>query len=308
MKGQERRRANIKLNKEYFEKLDRQLELIPLSYDKAFKSTFKSNLNILKNILNVSLPIIISDEDKISILDSEMPIINKKEHAQIVDIFVVINNTIYIDIEMNRSKFENVFERNTEYKNRMSNIIFEKGESLKELKTKRLYQLNLNASPNEKILEDTIVMYGLTTKKIYSSNESTIVKSLERYRELYYNGVKDEEVLWFTMLTARSFSELYELASQILDEKELKRLMEASINMSKDGFVLHAWQKEKMDALVKYNEIKEATDKGKAEGIKENTIEIAKNLLKENVDVETISKATGLTAENIQKLSEKGSV
>ena len=121
MKGQERRRANIKLNKEYFEKLDRQLELIPLSYDKAFKSTFKSNLNILKNILNVSLPIIISDEDKISILDSEMPIINKKEHAQIVDIFVVINNTIYIDIEMNRSKFENVFERNTEYKNRMSN-------------------------------------------------------------------------------------------------------------------------------------------------------------------------------------------
>ena len=78
--------------------------------------------------------------------------------------------------------------------------------------------------------------------------------------------------------------------------------------MSKDGFVLHAWQKEKMDALVKYNEIKEATDKGKAEGIKENTIEIAKNLLKENVDVETISKATGLTAENIQKLSEKGSV
>lgn len=312
MRGPERRRANIKLNREYFEKLDRQLELIPLSYDKAFKSTFKSNLNILKNILNASLPITISEEDKISILDSEMPIINKKEHAQIVDIFVVINNTIYIDIEMNRSKFENVFERNTEYKNRMSNVIFEKGESLKELKTKRLYQLNLNASPNEEILEDTIVLYGLTTKKIYSSNESTIVKSLERYRELYYNGVKDEEVLWFTMLTARSFSELYELASQILDEKELKRLMEASINMSKDGFVLHAWQKEKMDALVKYNEIKEATDKGKAEGkaegIKENTIEIAKNLLKENVDVETISKATGLTAENIQKLSEKGSV
>ena len=279
-----------------------------MSYDRAFKSTFKSNLNILKNILNASLPITISKEDKINLLDSEMPIINKKEHEQIVDIFVVINNTIYVDIEMNRSKFENVFERNTKYKNRMSNVIFEKGENLKELKTKYLYQLNLNASPNEEILEDTIVMYGLNTNKIYSSKESVIIKSLERYRDLYYNGVRDKKVIWLTILTARNFSELYELASQILDEEELKKLMEASINMSKDGFVLHAWQKEKMDALVKYNEIEEATNKGKAEGIKENTIEIAKKLLKENIDVETISKTTGLTKEDIQKLIEKGSV
>lgn len=279
-----------------------------MSYDRAFKSTFKTNQNILKHILNASLPITISQEDKISLLDSELPIINKKEHEQIVDIFVVINNTIYVDIEMNRSKFENVFERNTKYKNRMSNVIFEKGENLKELKTKYLYQLNLNASPNEEILEDTIVMYGLNTNKIYSSKESVIIKSLERYRDLYYNGVRDKKVIWLTILTARNFSELYELASQILDEEELKKLMEASINMSKDGFVLHAWQKEKMDALVKYNEIEEATNKGKAEGIKENTIEIAKKLLKENIDVETISKTTGLTKEDIQKLIEKGSV
>lgn len=258
------------------------------------------------------MPITISQEDKISLLDSELPIINKKEHEQIVDIFVVIDNTIYVDIEMNRSKFENVFERNTKYKNRISNVIFEKGESLKELKTKYLYQLNLNASPNEEILEDTIVMYGLNTNKIYSSKESIIIKSLERYRDLYYNGVRDEEVIWLTILTARNFSELYEMASQILDGKELKKLMEASINMSKDEFVLHAWQKEKMDALVKYNEIEEAANKGKAEGkaegIKEKTIEIAKNLLKENIDVETISKTTGLTKEDIQKLIEKGSV
>ena len=67
-------------------------------------------------------------------------------------------------------------------------------------------------------------------------------------------------------------------------------------------------QKERMDTLVKFNEIEEATNKGKAEGIKENTIEIAKKLLKENIDVETISKTTGLTKEDIQKLIEKGSV
>ena len=299
----------MKLTKEYLKKLDQKLELIPLSYDIAFKSTFKTNLNLLKHILNATLPIEISKEDKINLLDSEMPIINKKEHEQIVDIFVVINKNIFIDIEMNRSKFENVFERNDKYKNRISNVIFEKGENLKELKTKHIYQLNLNASPYEEILEDTIVMYGLKTKKIYLSSESVITKSLERYRDLYYNGIRNEEVIWLTMLTARSFSELYELASEILDEKELKNLMEASINMSKDEFVIHTWQKEKMDALVKYNEIEEATKKGKvegiAEGIKEKEIEIVKNMLKKEMSIKDISEITGLTEQDIQNLEEK---
>ena len=302
----------MKLTKEYLKKLDQKLELIPLSYDRAFKSTFKTNLNLLKHILNATLPIEISKEDKINLLDSEMPIINKKEHKQIVDVFVVINKNIFIDIEMNRSKFENVFERNDKYKNRISNIIFEKGESLKELKTKHIYQLNLNASPYEEILEDTIVMYGLKTKKIYLSSESVITKSLERYRDLYYNGIRNEEVIWLTMLTARSFSELYELASEILDEKELKNLMEASVNMSKDEFVIHTWQKEKMDALVKYNEIEEATKKGKAEGkaegIKENKIETAKNMLKKKMSIKDISEITGLTEQDIQNFTQNGNV
>ena len=295
----------MKLTKEYLKKLDEEIELIPLSYDRAFKSTFKTNLNLLKHILNVTLPIEISKEDKINLLDSEMPIINKKEHKQIVDVFVVINKNIFIDIEMNRSKFENVFERNDKYKNRISNVIFEKGENIKELKTKHIYQLNLNASPYEEILEDTIVMYGLKTKKIYLSSESVITKSLERYRDLYYNGIRNEEVIWLTMLTARSFSELYELASEMLDEKELKKLMEASINMSKDGFVIHAWQKEKMDALVKYNEIENAKKEGKAEGIKKKEIEIVKNMLKKEMSIKDISEITGLTEQDIQNLEEK---
>ena len=76
--------------------------------------------------------------------------------------------------------------------------------------------------------------------------------------------------------------------------------------MSKDGFILHEWQKDKFDALVKYNEIedakKEGIEKGKAEGTKEKTIEIAKNMLKENIDLDTIFRVTGLTKKDIQTL------
>ena len=90
--------------------------------------------------------------------------------------------------------------------------------------------------------------------------------------------------------------------------------------MSKDGFILHEWQKDKFDALVKYNEIedakKEGIEKGKAEGIeegiekgknigtKEKTIEIAKNMLKKKMSIKDISEITGLTEDEVRLLIE----
>ena len=68
--------------------------------------------------------------------------------------------------------------------------------------------------------------------------------------------------------------------------------------MSNDEFILHEWQKDEMDALVKQNEMEGA----KKQGIMENKIEIAKNMLKENMDIQTISRLTNLTETDIQKL------
>ncbi len=51
--------------------------------------------------------------------------------------------------------------------------------------------------------------------------------------------------------------------------------------------------------------IEEAENKGEAKGKKEEKVEIAKNLLKLNTDVNTISKATGLSIKEINKLKTK---
>lgn len=76
--------------------------------------------------------------------------------------------------------------------------------------------------------------------------------------------------------------------------------------MSKDEFVLHEWNKELFDDLVKYNEIEDAKKEGKSlgitEGIKKRNIEIAKNMLNMKMSIEDISKATGLTIAEIQRL------
>ena len=58
---------------------------------------------------------------------------------------------------------------------------------------------------------------------------------------------------------------------------------------------------------MEYNTlIVEATEKGLKEGIEQgieqNNLEVAKKMLEENIEVETISKITGLTKEEIAKL------
>ena len=55
----------MKINKENIQKLDKKLSLIPLSYDRAFKSVFKINLDILRDFLKVVIPLDINNDDKI---------------------------------------------------------------------------------------------------------------------------------------------------------------------------------------------------------------------------------------------------
>ena len=186
----------LEINEEYFMQLDEKLTLVPLTYDKAFKSIFRTNLDILKEFLKDVIPLDIDKDCNIRLMDGELPKENMKEKGKIVDIYVVLDGKIYVDIEMNRSKFETLLERNIKYKDKLSSMLPESDEDYKALTSKKLYQLNLNAYPYEKILDDIIVLYGLKTHHIYSSDECMVVKSLERYRNLYYNkGNKEKDVI-----------------------------------------------------------------------------------------------------------------
>ena len=87
--------------------------------------------------------------------------------------------------------------------------------------------------------------------------------------------------------------------------------------MSKDTFILHEWEKEKMDELTKlaYEEdghkrgLEQGREQGFVDGVKHGKmdaiIEVAKSLLKENISLDVISKCTGLSLEKIEKIKEE---
>jgi len=140
-------------------------------------------------------------------------------------------------------------------------------------------------------------------KEVYHENFVIVLKYLEVYRKLYYNkNIRDEETAWLTALTAKSFTEVYDILKNILEENELDKFIRDVIRMSKDEFVLHEWEKEKLDALVEYEKISNAQEEGKIEGKQESLLEVAKKMLQEKIDILTILKCTGLSEIEIEKL------
>ena len=87
--------------------------------------------------------------------------------------------------------------------------------------------------------------------------------------------------------------------------KENQKLKEVIIK--KDNFVNDdKLAREIIEAQEKWDlDYKAGISCAKKEGIAEGHFDVAKNLLKMNMDIETISKATGLTKDELEKLKKE---
>ena len=204
---------------EYFQELDQELKLVPLTYDFTFKKVFKNNPTYMKEFIYTMLPFLNLENYKVRFLDSELTK-EKKERKKTVDILISLDDKIYIDIEMNRSKFQNIYLRNLEYLKKLSTMLWQQGAP-----------------------DDIIASCGLLTGYIYDVNGLVFSKNLEENHYLYYNeGVRRKDVIWLTALTSKTFTELYKLISQVLEKSVALKFMEDVVDMSKDEFILHEWE------------------------------------------------------------------
>ena len=115
---------------------------------------------------------------------------------------------------------------------------------------------------------------------------------MDKIKKLWYSGDKEYEFLAILDFDKEELekvgsgdkymTEFKKKIENLNDNREYKEFLSAEEDMRKTN-----------------NTFKEI---GRREGIEENKIEIAKNLLKENVDINIISKTTGLTLEEIKKL------
>ena len=112
--------------------------------------------------------------------------------------------------------------------------------------------------------------------------------------------------IWLSALTAKTFTELNEMLSRILNDKDRSRLVREAIRMSKSNFVLSEWESEKMEELVREEsrriDHEDGFNEGIEQGIEQKTIDVIKSMLSNNLDLEIISNVTGKTKEEIEKI------
>ncbi|HIT38010.1 MAG TPA: hypothetical protein IAB59_06015, partial [Candidatus Onthousia faecipullorum] len=121
---------------------------------------------------------------------------------------------------------------------------------------------------------------------------------LDNYKGIRYNGDNKEEA-YLSLFTATSYEELREIAG---DDKEALKIVDELERLGLDDKFGLAYDNEIMQKKMINTARSWGYDDGKEDGARAKEIEIAKNLLKNEVSIDIVSESTGLSVEELNKL------
>ena len=199
------------------------------------------------------------------------------------------------------------------YLERSTSLVLKKGENIDVLKNAYVSQINLNIRDTYSIAPG-MWKFGndimTDTRKIY-------VIPLAKYLKRYYNGdsLKNHELI-FAMLMMEKTEDMRELIKKV-DDKRLRERLGGMMQFILDNFKLTPEEEaafEELNRQAYYEELKiekrkmarelrkEISAQEMAKGKRENNILTVKNMLKEKLPYDIISRVSGLSVENIQKI------
>ena len=290
-------------------------EKMRLTVDYAFKRVFGRNGNegILKDFLESILDIEIKD---ITIQNPEIPKNMRDSKIGILDVRAEINGKEIIEVEMQVQNQYNIDKRSPIYITKIYSDQLKEGDSY--VKVKKVAVINIlnfnyyernsyhsvgrmkfeNSKENEKVdmgyileeqyVTDDLEMHFIELPKFRKKNPD-ISSKLDQW--LWLICGEEEKIKMAKnenekIKEAKSELEKLEMSPEDRELYELRlKAIRDEINIRESGYT---------DGMR--DGMKDGEEKGKKE--------IAKNMLKENMPIEVISKLTGLSQEEIEKLKD----
>ena len=189
--------------------------------------------------------------------------------------------------------------------NHIESSQFEKGEDYLEYKA--IIQINFDNF--QKYQGNKLIYEFMMREKDTNEIETDLLKSyhinLPYLKNHCYNECNEIEKL---CILFQEDIEKYKL--EIKEDEIMEEAYETLENISSDEKIIGLYDAEKVEQKIlntrlkgaKQEGIEEGTQQGIEQGFQRRNMEIAKNLLSQNVDIDVIMKATGLTKEEIEKL------
>ncbi len=273
--------------------------------DLVFKNALCTEKN--KDILKWLIEQIIGYKlDNLIILNNERPVSNYKKKGRTLDVLAETKEEVF-NIELNSTNYSALANRNAGYL--MSSYVEDLNRGDSYNKMRKYIQINFTKKlSKDRDIEEIYTLYSPKSKREYIENFTIIEYNIDKLISYYHSSSQEE------ITKAKQYKHVLMLG---LGGKELKKLCEGERHMEKFKDNVNKLNKdEKMrflfsaeeDAIRTHNTLMEESkeagiEQGHIEGEKAKAIEIAKNMLKEGLDVSIITKTTGLTKERIQSLN-----
>ena len=291
-------------------------EIIPLTFDIMFTEIFNNEecLCILEEFISgyFNYPLE-SVRGNLEILSRRLPKENRIDSRKEVDLLLNLNGR-KINIEMSNSRSNGVINRNIVYLCKIHGEQLKYGDdSYSNINESIQIVFNNYNCHNE--LKKT---YYLTDKegKILSKKLRIDIINLAKGREICYTESEYEDYLasWCKILTESKENKLNVLSEQVLSNNSKNILMKKMNKLSGDDEMVRLYTKLSRRELEfntrKIEAREEGLAEGRAEGLAEGLVEgrkeesrnISLNMLKEGIAISVISKCTGLSEEEINKL------
>lgn len=304
------------------QKLKEEGRVIPPTFDKMFKVIIKGCPNyvadLLYRIIGLNKEIILNN---MVIQDTEHEISHVFEKRKISDVIVKVHNNI-INLEMNREYYKGLYEKNEAYMRRIGSEMIQIKDGCED---KRIIQINFdNFKPFDERLVVHFKIMDVERHIVEVENYDKYHINLAKVREKYYNEEERENLTKLEkellILTLDRINEIEEISKGDVELMEVGKKIE---DMSFDINMIGLYDEEEDRKLTEYlrtkykleeaekeglkkgieKGIEQGIEKGIEKGIEQRTLEMAKKMLKENIDISLISKITSLSIEKLNELT-----
>ena len=307
----------------YFDKITKKVVLeegkvVPLSNDLVFK-------NVVKNVVNrdflAKIIYLVTGIDynylfkNMIVIDADIPDKSVFVHHNEQDVVVTIDNK-YINVEMSNDKSKNK-RKNEITSHKYASSMYVKGSNYNE--SYIFYQIaieNYNIFKNS----DLITEVGLTDLKNGEIETDEFRKFHDEFRKFHvnlknipnkcYNELSERE-RYFKLFLIDDIGELDKIS---MGDDIMKKVVETVKSLSSDPIFMSELEKQQLDEYCSAMAIvdarkegrqegrQEGKQEGKVEGKREEKIEIARNMLSKDLDIQFISECTGLSIDDLKNL------
>ena len=285
-------------------------KIIPLTSNTMFKEIFGRDENkemtayLISEYFSLDYNFVL---ESIVHQNTVQSIDNIKDYSYDVDIILSLNNEVIINIEMNKYFWPGIKNRNLSYFSKIFSSQYEKGKGKEQFReSKKCIQINFNNYNYPVNREISISRF----RDIETNEELTDMMeihnvNLEVIKNKCYNK-SAEELSSIEKIVMCLKSDYVDNIEEIVGER-MKSILDKVMELSRDERLIGLYNTEELREAREYGMkmagIEEGMQKGIKKGIEQNQKQVVINMLKENLDINLISKISGLSPEEILELS-----